>query len=70
MTTSTQKKHPCPDCRQCQHCSDSRCSLCRGQRPSKFAGMSMAEQIAMFEMISRGESPKACSCRSKPPLPK
>jgi hypothetical protein len=25
------KKHPCPDCRFCQWCADSRCSLCRCQ---------------------------------------
>ena len=23
------KKHPCPDCRFCQWCADSRCNLCR-----------------------------------------
>jgi hypothetical protein len=23
------KKHPCPDCKFCQWCVDSRCSLCR-----------------------------------------
>ena len=24
------KKHPCPDCRSCQFCSDRRCELCQG----------------------------------------
>lgn len=24
------KKHPCPDCRFCQWCSDNRCGLCLG----------------------------------------
>jgi hypothetical protein len=24
------KKHPCPDCVGCQHCSDDRCRVCRG----------------------------------------
>lgn len=23
------KKHPCPDCADCQWCSDSRCKICR-----------------------------------------
>ena len=22
------KKHPCPDCENCQHCADSRCNIC------------------------------------------
>ena len=22
------KKHPCPDCETCQHCSDARCNIC------------------------------------------
>ncbi len=22
------KKHPCPDCEACQHCSDARCNIC------------------------------------------
>ena len=26
-----QKKHPCPDCFACQHCSDDRCTVCRNQ---------------------------------------
>lgn len=24
------KKHPCPDCKSCQFCSDRRCELCQG----------------------------------------
>ncbi len=24
------KKHPCPDCRSCGWCAESRCRLCRG----------------------------------------
>lgn len=23
------KKHPCPDCYDCQHCGDDRCRICR-----------------------------------------
>ena len=62
MTTSRQKKHPCPDCRQCQNCAPSRCHLCRGQggdqAERRFAGLSMAEQIALFEAVNRGEAPE------------
>lgn len=62
MTTSGVKKHPCPDCRQCQQCAPSRCHLCRGQGAGagerRFAGLSMAEQIALFEAVQRGEAPE------------
>lgn len=62
MTTSDAKKHPCPDCRQCQQCAPSRCHLCRGQGAGeaerRFAGLSMAEQIALFEAVQRGEAPE------------
>ncbi len=27
-----EKKHNCKDCFSCQHCSDDRCSLCRGEK--------------------------------------
>lgn len=72
MTTSAAKKHPCPDCRQCQQCAPSRCHLCRGQGAGeaerRFAGLSMAEQIALFEAVQRGEAPEGayrrgdCAC--------
>jgi hypothetical protein len=26
------KKYPCPDCKFCQGCADSRCSLCRREK--------------------------------------
>jgi hypothetical protein len=62
MTTSGQKKHACPDCRECQNCSLARCHLCRGQGADqgerRFAGLSMAEQIALFEAVNRGELPE------------
>ena len=50
------KKHPCPDCRFCQHCSDSRCRSCRGHGKRKHLGIS--EQIAMFDALNRGDFPK------------
>lgn len=56
MTTSANKKHSCPDCKQCQHCSDARCNLCRGQkdrREARFATLSMAEQIRLYDELNR-----------------
>ena len=62
MTTSPDKKHPCPDCRQCQGCAPSRCHLCRGQGAGegerRWAGLSMAQQIALFEAVQRGQAPE------------
>jgi hypothetical protein len=29
-TGGNRRKHPCPDCRVCQWCSDSRCAMCQG----------------------------------------
>lgn len=59
MTTCRRKKHPCPDCGQCQQCSPARCHLCRGQgaeeAQSRFSGLCMAEQIALYEAINQGE---------------
>ena len=61
MTTSARKKYKCPDCKQCQGCSEARCNLCRGQAgsaTSQFAGLSMAEQIALYEAVNKGEAPE------------
>jgi hypothetical protein len=64
VTTTCQKKHACPDCRECQNCSPARCHLCRGQGAEeaerRFSGLSMAEQIALFEAVNRGERPEGC----------
>lgn len=51
------KKHPCPDCRMCQMCAETRCSICRGadRGEAAFAGMSMAEQIEMYERLCAEE---------------
>lgn len=60
MTTTRARKHPCPDCRQCQHCSETRCRLCRGQGSEaagrRFADLSLQEQIDLFEAINRGQA--------------
>ncbi len=46
------KKHPCPDCRHCQWCPDTRCSMCLRTEPCR-RKLSMAEQIALYEKINR-----------------
>ena len=33
-----QRKEKCPDCEQCQMCSESRCRLCRGEHCHRGAG--------------------------------
>jgi hypothetical protein len=62
VTTCERKKHPCPDCRQCQKCSPTRCSLCRGQGAEqaerRFGQLSLAGQIELFEAVNRGERPE------------
>ena len=50
------KKHPCPDCRQCQWCSEDRCRLCLRSSSSCRKKLSMDEQIALFESINRTDS--------------
>jgi hypothetical protein len=47
------KKHPCPDCRFCQWCSDARCSACLGCEKPCRKKLSMAEQIELYEKINR-----------------
>jgi len=53
METAPAKKHPCPDCRQCQWCSDDRCRLCLRAGTGCRKKLSMAEQIALYEEINR-----------------
>ena len=50
------KKHPCPDCKQCQWCSDDRCRLCLKAGTCR-KKLSMAEQIALYEKINRRDAP-------------
>ncbi|MDY0267526.1 hypothetical protein [Trichloromonas sp.] len=45
------KKHPCPDCKMCQWCSDDRCRQCLRTGCKK--KLSMAEQIELFERMNR-----------------
>jgi hypothetical protein len=57
-----EKKHPCPDCRQCQWCSDERCRLCLRSSSGFRKKLSMAEQIALFEELNRAGSQKNADC--------
>ena len=45
------RKHPCPDCRFCQWCSEDRCRICRS-REGRCRKLSSAEQIALFERLN------------------
>ena len=54
METAPAKKHPCPDCRQCQWCSDDRCRLCLRSAEGCRKKLSMDEQIALYEEINQG----------------
>jgi hypothetical protein len=47
------KKHPCPDCRFCQWCSDERCQLCLGHGKPCGKKLSLEEQIALYESLNR-----------------
>ena len=46
------KKYPCPDCRQCQWCSDDRCRLCLKSAAGCRKKLSMAEQVALYEQLN------------------
>ncbi len=46
------KKHPCPDCKMCQWCSDDRCRLCLRSGTGCRKKLSMAEQIELFERLN------------------
>ncbi len=51
------KKHPCPDCRFCQMCSDTRCNSCRGGGASGKCGpkLSFDEQIRLYEEVNAND---------------
>jgi hypothetical protein len=51
------KKHPCPDCTFCQWCGDDRCALCLRPARCRPKKLSVAEQIALYDAINRGERP-------------
>lgn len=49
------KKHPCPDCRACQWCSDARCRICLSQGNSgcRRRKLSLREQIEFYEACNK-----------------
>lgn len=42
------KKHPCPDCSFCQHCSETRCAMCKPSPKKKGAGGKTKKHIPLF----------------------
>jgi hypothetical protein len=46
-----EKKHPCPDCKMCQWCSDDRCRICL--RTDCRKRLSIPEQIALYEKLNK-----------------
>ena len=59
------KKHPCPDCRRCLWCTDTRCSVCLGESKSCQRKLSQAEQIALYESINRAHQQQKTEVRRK-----
>lgn len=47
------KKHPCPDCKMCQWCSDDRCRLCLRSGTACKRKLSMSEQIALYDALNK-----------------
>lgn len=47
-----EKKHPCPDCRQCHWCSDNRCRLCLRSSNGCRRKLSLAEQVKLYEKLN------------------
>lgn len=63
QSTKNNNKNPCPDCKMCQNCSDSRCTACRGDGPPK-GKLSIQEQIALYNKLNPGLTcGSACGCR-------
>ena len=57
------RKHPCPDCKMCQGCSESRCRVCRSERKSTGRPkLSISDQIALFDRLNPGLQ-ATCRCR-------
>ena len=50
------KKHPCPDCKFCQWCSDDRCRICRMSKGCGRKKLSSAEQIELYERLNAKKS--------------
>jgi hypothetical protein len=52
------KKHPCPDCRFCQWCSEDRCHLCRIHKKPGGKKLSLQEQIALYDSLNKAKDEK------------
>lgn len=52
MGDDTPKKHPCPDCRFCQWCSDDRCRLCLNRETCCRRKLSLAEQVELYDRLN------------------
>ncbi|RII27416.1 MAG: hypothetical protein CXR30_14975 [Geobacter sp.] len=59
MSCENTKKHPCPDCRCCQWCSEDRCRLCLGRKNCNRRKLSFAEQIALYDALEKGVADKS-----------
>jgi len=59
------KKHPCPDCRRCLWCTDTRCSVCLRESKPCQRKLSQAEQIALYESINRAHQQQKAEVRMK-----
>lgn len=55
------KKEPCPDCFQCQGCSEERCRVCRKQghsaAPTLATGFTYGDYLEWKEARSRTDAP-------------
>lgn len=60
-----QKKHPCPDCRRCLWCTDTRCSVCLRESKPCQRKLSQTEQIALYESINRAQQQQKTEVRMK-----
>ena len=49
------KKHPCPDCRCCQWCSDDRCRLCLRTGCGARRKLTIREQVELYERLNAEE---------------
>jgi hypothetical protein len=52
-STSAAHRHPCPDCKMCQCCSETRCRACRSSRKNRTARkLSIREQIELYNSLN------------------
>lgn len=71
----TLKKEKCPDCEQCQMCSESRCRLCRGEHCKRGAcelgsSFTYGDYLAWQDKKASGACDKQAPYESGPKKPK